>query len=70
MSINPSYKPPRKRCRPMEEGTLTADMVSEVCARLDAFLDALEPLLAALDTLEEPIEGLGDLELEEKGYKT
>jgi len=45
-------------------------MVFEVSTRLDAFLDALEHLLAELDTREGLTDDLEDLELADEDSKT
>lgn len=45
-------------------------MVYEVSTRLDAFLDAIESLLAELDTQDAPTEGLEGLELDDEDSKT
>ena len=60
------FKAPRKRCHP--DGM--QDMVFEVSTRLDAFLDALEHLLAELDTREGLTDDLEDLELADEDSKT
>jgi len=45
-------------------------MVYEVSTRLDAFLDAIESLLAELDTQDAPTEDLEGLELDDEDSKT
>lgn len=60
------FKQPRKRCR--DSGI--QDMVYEVSTRLDAFLDAIERLLAELDTQDAPTEDLEGLELDDEDSKT
>lgn len=60
------FKQPRKRCR---AGGIQ-DMVYEVSTRLDAFLDAIESLLAQLDTQDAPTEDLEGLELDDEDSKT
>lgn len=64
--MDQQFKQPRKRCR--DSGI--QDMVYEVSTRLDAFLDAIERLLAELDTQDAPTEDLEGLELDDEDSKT
>lgn len=64
--MDKQFKQPRKRCR--DSGI--QDMVYEVSTRLDAFLDAIERLLAELDTQDAPTEDLEGLELDDEDSRT
>lgn len=64
--MDQQFKQPRKRCR--DSGI--QDMVYEVSTRLDAFLDAIERLLAELDTQDAPTEDLEGLELDDEDSRT